>query len=307
MRKKLLLPAAAVLLICAASAAVWFFTQAGGGYYIYLYRFNTRDFTLEAERIIIPHAETETMVQEVFGMMYETPRSVNLRQTIPPYLLINSVYIAGGTMEVHFAENYNDLAPYDEAILRASLVQTMTYLPFVEIDGVRVMVAGEELTDPFGEPLGVQTRDRVLVNENILPRRETERTFVLFFVNEDMELVPETRTFDVPDAAVERSIVEQLIEGSHFNGRVTAVPPDTAILDIRVEGSICAINFSEEFVSSFHGPQVLAELTLRSIVYSITENISGVTSVRFLIEAEPRDNFNGVLYFDSLFEREQPS
>ena len=304
MKKKILIIFAVVVMLGGGTLGLWAYVQAGSGYQVYVYRFNTRDHQLEPEQRTVAYAETEAMVQAVFSKMYEVPRSPNLQPTIPSYLLIDEVFISGTTMEIRFPAQYNELPPYDEALLRASLVQTMTYLPFIDIEGIRILVEGEELIDPFGKPLGIQTRERVLVNEDILPRRETERTFTLFFVSEDMELVPERRTLDVPDAAVERSIVEQLIEGSHFEGRITAVPSETTIRDILVEGSICAINFSEEFISGFQGHQTLAELTLRSIVYSITENVSSVTSVRFLIEAEPRENFNGVPYFDSLFERE---
>ena len=307
MSKKFFIIYGAAIILCAVSVGVWFYAQPDAGYTVYVYLFNPNANQLEQERRIVPYAEQEEMVQTVVLKLYDTPNSINLRQTIPADLIIEEVLIAGSTMKISFPKQYNDMAPYEEAIFRASLVRTMTGLPFIDIEGVLILVDGEEFMGPFGEPLGVQTQEMVLINPDIMPRRVFTQTLTLYFVSEDIDgLLPEERTVERPDGIpIEQAVVEELINGPLLEGRIATIPVDTRIRDVQTNAGVCFINLSDEFVSNFSGHQTLAELTLQSIVHSIMENMGNVTSVQFFIESERRDNFNGVPYFDTLFERDK--
>ena len=307
--KKILIIVGVILFSCATAVGVWFYVNADTGYEVHVYHFNTRTNQLEPERRIVSRDAQDEMVRTVIRMLYETPRNSDLRQTIPEDLLfIDEVRInSAGIMTVSFPIQYNDMPPYEEGLFRASLVRTMTELPFIEIEGVRILIEGEELIDPFGEPLGAQTQEMVLVSPPIMPRMMTTRTLTLYFVNADVDgLISEERTLEVPSLAVEHTIVAELIEGPQVeDGRMSAIPAETRIRDVRTVGSICTVNLSTAFIDNFSGHQTLAELTLQSIVRSIKENQPNVHSVQFLIESERRETFNGVPYFDTLFEREE--
>ena len=307
--KKILIIIGAILFSCAAAVMVWVYVGADTGYEVHIYHFNTRTNQLEPERRIVSRDAQDEMVRAVIRMLYETPRNSDLRQTIPEDLLfVGEVRIdSAGIMTVSFPPKYNDMPPYEEGLFRASLVHTMTGLPFIGIEGVRILVDGEELIDPFGESFGTQTQEVVLVSPDIMPRMMTTRTFTLYFVNADVDgLVSEERTLEVPSLAVEHTIVAELIEGPQVeDGRMSAIPAETRIRDVRTVGGICSINLSAAFIDNFSGHQTLAELTLQSIVRSIKENQHNVNSVQFLIESERRESFNGVPYFDTLFEREE--
>jgi len=307
--KKILMIVGAILLSCGTAIGVWVYVQADTGYEVHVYHFNTRTNQLEPERRIVARNAQDEMVRTVIRMLYETPRHGDLRQTIPEDLLfVGEVRInSAGIMTVSFPGEYYDMTPYEEGLFRASLVYTMTGLPFIEIEGVRILVDGEELVDPFGEPFGAQTQEVVLVSPDIMPRMMTTRTFTLYFVNAEVDgLISEERTLEVPGLAVEHAIVAELIEGPEVDdGRMSFIPAETRIRDVRTVGGICSINLSAAFVDNFSGGQNVAELTLQSIVRSIMENQDNVNSVQFLIESERRETFNGVPYFDTLFEREE--
>jgi len=236
--------------------------------------------------------------------MYANPKNSSLRQTIPDDLFFNyPIRMVGGVMHADFPQNYHDMTPYEEALFRASLVRTMTSLPFV--DSVLVLVDGEMLYSPLGEPMGAGDRSNVLVGEPIMPRRVFRTTVTLYFINAELNgLSPEVRTFDRPaEVPIEKAIIEQLKLGSTSYGLHSSIPSGTRILDVRTDARICTINLSSEFVSNFTGGQALAELTLRSILHSIMQNDRHMTGIQFLIESERVETFNGVPYFDIMFER----
>ena len=304
MRQKYILTA--VVALCLIIATVFFFfVRVNTGYDVYVYYFDTREHQLVTERRTIQTSTPEEMLQDVIRLLYTNPRDANLRQTIPEGLLFEeSIYIIGGVMHASFSSDYYQMTAYEEALFRASLVRTMTALPF--IDSVKVLVNGEALLDSFGQTVGAEGRDTVIVGEPIRPRRVFNTPLRLYFVNEAQnQLTYELRTIERPyGVPIEEIVLEQLREGPQTYGLISAIPSDTRIIEIRTIEGICSINLSEEFISNFGGSAELAELTLQSIVHSIMENQSSVSSIQFLIESEIVDNFIGVPYFDTLFERE---
>ena len=294
-----------IVVLCIAAVVIWAFFQVNTGQEVYIYYFSEREHQLVAERRTIPEAGPEETLRSVLRLMYSSPRDINLRQTIPEDLLFSEpIYIIGGVMHASFPASYHQMASYEEALFRASLVRTMTGLPF--IDSVKIFVDGEELTNPFGEPVGPENRYNVIVGEPIRPRRVFSHTFQLYFLNTDENgFISRERTVERPDGvSVEHAILEQLKEVAEIYGFTSAIPVGTRILNARTEGGICSINLSEEFISNFGFTDATAELLLQSIIKSIMENVSTAQSIQFLIESERVEYFHGVPYFDTLFERE---
>ncbi|MCL2398137.1 MAG: GerMN domain-containing protein [Defluviitaleaceae bacterium] len=301
MNRKILIAIGVVLISCTMAVGTWAYMQANEGLSnVYIWYFNTRTNSLESERRMAPYEDRVKMIQAVIRLLY-SPSSSDLQRIIPEDLFIDRVNLYGRDMVIHFTARYHDLAPHEEALVRASIVYTMIDLPF--IDSVQILVDGEDLLDPFGEPLGKMDRGRVRVNPPIRPHHKVLQTFTLYFVSSDMSgLLAEERTTDVDfNLPTELFILRQLIYGSTLEGRISSIPPSTRILDVRTEGGICSINLSQEFIDNFNGSQTLAELTLHSIVHSIMENVGSVNSIQFFIDSQLREQFNGVPYFDTLF------
>ncbi|MCL1997217.1 MAG: GerMN domain-containing protein [Turicibacter sp.] len=268
-----------------------------------IYRFNTRTNRLEAEVRRIVYDSPSEMLRSVVAAMYVVPRSPHLDVIVPPDVVIEHLTISGSTVEL--AINYEEMTPYEEALFRVALVHTLTGLPFIYINGVNLIFNGEMPSNSFGETLGLQTREDVLISPNIMPRMMTESTLVLYFLSEDStELIQEERTLEVPTFAVAHAVLEQLIEGSSYADRLSAIPSNTIIRDVRVEGGLCSLNLSSEFLNNFSGTQAVAELMLQSITRSIMGNVGAIHSIQFLIESERHENFHGVSDFDLLFERD---
>jgi len=302
--KKWLVAPVCIVIIAAVLAYV---NSTDNATSVYIYYFNTLTNELEPEQRRVTDESLSLQVQAMILLLYEPPRNSSLRQTIPGDLLFDNVLIEGSDMLISFPATYHRMEPQEEALFRTSLVWTMTQLPYIE--SVAILVDGSPLINSFGGERGPETRNNVLINPVITPMRLLSRTIALYFINEDLSgLVAEERTIEVGfighDVNLERYIIDQLIEGTEIAGRFSGIPTGTRIREVRTEGGICTIDFSEEFVANFTGELHLAELTIQSILHSITENVGNVRSVQFLIEAERREQFGGVQYFDSLFERD---
>jgi germination protein M len=177
----------------------------------------------------------------------------------------------------------------------------MTGLPFVSRVAIRV-----EGDDPETEAL-LESRETVAINPVISSVRLTTRTFTLYYVNDTLDaLVPvEYTSSNVNMDQIERYIVSRLIEEPPQEGLIATIPSETRIIDVMTEESICYVNLSADFVSRFNGSPSLAQLMLYSIVNSLTENMTHVKRVQFLIDSERVDQFQGTADFHQVFERDE--
>ena len=81
----------------------------------------------------------------------------------------------------------------------------------------------------------------------------------------------------------------------------SVLPHNTEIIDIKTENNICYVNLSKSFMNINSGNKKEAELSIYSVVNSLTE-IPDVKKVQFLIEGEKVDTFSGI-DFSKAFER----
>lgn len=100
-----------------------------------------------------------------------------------------------------------------------------------------------------------------------------------------------------------RTIVEALIAGpKEDNVLYRTVPPETRLLGLEIHGGVATINFSKEFVSKHWATGWNEELTVYSVVNSLTE-LPQIQKVKFLVEGESNVTIGGHLFLDQVFQR----
>lgn len=117
----------------------------------------------------------------------------------------------------------------------------------------------------------------------------TNVTLKLYFLNPNMssyEFVTETRVVNIPNLAVARTIVLELIKGSNKYG--TIIPSGTKLLDIYLKESIIYVDFSEEFVKNNNLGSGYETMMIYSIVNSLTE-LKTISKVQFLVNGKIRE------------------
>ena len=97
-----------------------------------VYFFNPSTLTIEPEVHYIEFGNNSLMAQRVFDIFLAGPRSNDLVSVVPENLtILDAKIVSGFVFEIEFSANYYDLEPFDELILRGSLVRTMTELDFI--------------------------------------------------------------------------------------------------------------------------------------------------------------------------------
>lgn len=145
----------------------------------------------------------------------------------------------------------------------------------------------------------------------------------LYFGNEDnTKLKLEVQYIPVSEASksvnnLANTIVEKLIKGPEAKTGYTATIPEGTKLRSRVKidtaTGVATVDFSREFVDKHPGGKLAEQMTIFSVVNSLTE-LKEIQKVKFLVAGKAKQEFKGNYQFNvpfprtpSLISREVPS
>jgi len=115
----------------------------------------------------------------------------------------------------------------------------------------------------------------------------------LYFPNSDASgLVPTDRTVTVADQEVIKAMFTEL--ATPPTGMEKPLPKGTVLKSASVKDGVATIDLSTEFKKNFTGGSAGEEMTLYSIVNTLT-TLSNVQSVQFLLEGKKLDGILGQL------------
>ncbi len=132
----------------------------------------------------------------------------------------------------------------------------------------------------------------------------------LYFINEQgNKLSPETRYIDNAEtskgnAYLATIVLKELIKGPVKGSQLQpSIPEGTAIhSDVTIKDGVATVDLSKEFINKHPGGKKKEQLTLYSIVNSITE-IKEIKSVQFKIEGKVKKEFKGNYQIDVAYPR----
>ncbi len=110
-------------------------------------------------------------------------------------------------------------------------------------------------------------------------------------------LMPERRSIPglskMANSEKVRAILAELIKGpgtdSIFN---STIPSGTLVRDVKIDGDVVSVSFSEELVRNHWGGSIGEEMTIYSIVNTLTE-LPFVKKVKILVDGEELDTISG--------------
>lgn len=143
---------------------------------------------------------------------------------------------------------------------------------------------------------GPQPADQGTAPEPSGPNGTTEPaehpvTLTLYFPNQDASaLIPVERTVNIPDQATIKATFQELAKPPA--GAYNPLPEGTKLLGAKVEGGIATVDLSREFQQNFGGGTAGEQMTLYSIVNSLT-TLPNITGVQFLLEGEKQEAILG--------------
>jgi len=150
----------------------------------------------------------------------------------------------------------------------------------------------------------------VVMSEDEAKKLTDKVQIYLYFANEDnTKLVKEIRYISMADAKQSTGhlasvIVKELIKGpGKESGLKPTIPAGTQLRSpVTINGGIATVDFTKEFIDKHSGGKAAEQVTLFSIVNSLTE-IKEIQKVKFLIDGKPKKEFKGNFQFDAPFPR----
>lgn len=242
----------------------------------------------------------EELIVELLERLKSAPESSKLRQTVPTNVEVEWYQLINSRLYINFSEEYNELTPTEEVLIRAAIVKTVLQVSGVAL--VEFQVKGEPLLTHDGTMVGSMTSDSFVENPGEQINSSVEKTLTLYFANNDgTELVKETRIVHYStNISMEKLVMEQLIEGPKKSGATATMPSGTKLISVTTVDGVCYVNLSDAFKNQ--SASITEEILLYSIVNSLTE-LSGITKVQLSINGDTKGTVRYSYDLSKMYER----
>ena len=262
-----------------------------------IYYINEEQGEVLAESFVPSEETTQTMLEEMTEKLNK--KNAEGHTLLPENIEIQSCVDDDGMIRVDFNQEYHDLNPVDEVLLRASIVKDYVQIPNIYL--VTITAEGTPIVDSQGQEIGAMSLDSFLENTGKEIMAYQYKELNLYFTNEEgNQLVPEARqVYYNGNTPIEKVIVEQLLRGPGESGHYATLPSDTRIVGVSVADGIAYVNLGKQFVDE--ALPVDAQIPIYSIVNSLID-AGNVSQVQISINGDTSLLFKDKVDMDQLFQ-----
>ena len=262
-----------------------------------IYYINEEQGEVLAESFVPSEETTQTMLEEMTEKLNK--KNAEGHTLLPENIEIQSCVDDDGMIRVDFNQEYHDLNPVDEVLLRASIVKDYVQIPNIYL--VTITAEGTPIVDSQGQEIGAMSLDSFLENTGKEIMAYQYKELNLYFTNEDgNQLVPEARqVYYNGNTPIEKVIVEQLLRGPGESGHYATLPSDTRIVGVSVADGIAYVNLGKQFVDE--ALPVDAQIPIYSIVNSLID-AGNVSQVQISINGDTSLLFKDKVDMNQLFQ-----
>ena len=262
-----------------------------------IYYINEEQGEVLAESFVPSEETTQTMLEEMTEKLNK--KNAEGHTLLPENIEIQSCVDDDGMIRVDFNQEYHDLNPVDEVLLRASIVKDYVQIPNIYL--VTITAEGTPIVDSQGHEIGAMSLDSFLENTGKEIMAYQYKELNLYFTNEEgNQLVPEARqVYYNGNTPIEKVIVEQLLRGPGESGHYATLPSDTRIVGVSVADGIAYVNLGKQFVDE--ALPVDAQIPIYSIVNSLID-AGNVSQVQISINGDTSLLFKDKVDMNQLFQ-----
>lgn len=262
-----------------------------------IYYVNEEQGEVLAESFVPSEETTQTMLEEMTEKLNK--KNAEGHTLLPENIEIQSCVDDDGVIRVDFNQEYHDLNPVDEVLLRASIVKDYVQIPNIYL--VTITAEGTPIVDSQGQEIGAMSLDSFLENTGKEIMAYQYKELNLYFTNEEgNQLVPEARqVYYNGNTPIEKVIVEQLLRGPGESGHYATLPSDTRIVGVSVADGIAYVNLGKQFVDE--ALPVDAQIPIYSIVNSLID-AGNVSQVQISINGDTSLLFKDKVDMNQLFQ-----
>ncbi len=240
-------------------------------------------FVTEERQII--YSKYDDIYKVVLEELIKGPTNSKNNSSINKETVVYGTIKQNNELIVDVTQDFNQFAgSIAEIIGVGSVVNTLASLD--DIERVKILVEGEEIIGPSGEPRGFM---KAFNNNDVMEPEAKEIT--LYFGNQDgTSVVGEKRTI-VYDANLTREeffkrVLEELIIGPENTNLYKTIPKEVEVLSIEIEKNIVNVDFSEEMHTKHWGGATGEAMTIAAIVNTLTE-FYDVYQVKMTVVGQP--------------------
>lgn len=262
-----------------------------------IYYVNEEQGEVLVESFVPSEETTQTMLEEMTEKLNK--KNAEGHTLLPENIEIQSCVDDDGMIRVDFNQEYHDLNPVDEVLLRASIVKDYVQIPNIYL--VTITAEGTPIVDSQGQEIGAMSLDSFLENTGKEIMAYQYKELNLYFTNEEgNQLVPEARqVYYNGNTPIEKVIVEQLLRGPGESGHYATLPSDTRIVGVSVADGIAYVNLGKQFVDE--ALPVDAQIPIYSIVNSLID-AGNVSQVQISINGDTSLLFKDKVDMNQLFQ-----
>ena len=262
-----------------------------------IYYVNEEQGEVLAESFVPSEETTQTMLEEMTEKLNK--KNAEGHTLLPENIEIQSCVNDDGMIRVDFNQEYHDLNPVDEVLLRASIVKDYVQIPDIYL--VTITAGGTPIVDSQGQEIGAMSLDSFLENTGKEIMAYQYKELNLYFTNEEgNQLVPETRqVYYNGNTPIEKVIVEQLLRGPGESGHYATLPSGTRIVGVSVADGIAYVNLGKQFIDE--ALPVDAQIPIYSIVNSLID-AGNVSQVQISINGDTSLLFKDKVDMNQLFQ-----
>ena len=262
-----------------------------------IYYVNEEQGEVLAESFVPSEETTQTMLEEMTEKLNK--KNAEGHTLLPENIEIQSCVDDDGMIRVDFNQEYHDLNPVDEVLLRASIVKDYVQIPNIYL--VTITAEGTPIVDSQGQEIEAMSLDSFLENTGKEIMAYQYKELNLYFTNEEgNQLVPEARqVYYNGNTPIEKVIVEQLLRGPGESGHYATLPSDTRIVGVSVADGIAYVNLGKQFVDE--ALPVDTQIPIYSIVNSLID-AGNVSQVQISINGDTSLLFKDKVDMNQLFQ-----
>ncbi len=275
-------------------------TETDGEGVYQIYYLNSSGTKLVSRDYVPEQAEDKgRLIEELMGQFLQVPADLDCQAALGEKVEFQKYALENNVLYLYFDANYMLMDSAREILCRAALVKVFTQIE--GIDYINIYSGDQPIMDSSGTPVGMLAASDFVESISDVNAYEQSQ-LVLYFADETGEkLIREEReVVHSINTSTERLIVEQLIEGPHTEGLYATLPPETKILNISVNDSVCYINFDQAFLNN--SLNVKEYIPIYSVVNSLAETGS-VSRVQFAVNGSQDVMFKDIVSLKTLFEQ----
>lgn len=248
----------------------------------------------------IEQGSLEDKVKSLVGLLQMQPDDIALKPITGEQPFIKKITITEGHALVELTEEYHELSPTKEVLVRAAIVRTLNQLS--EIFSVRMNIGESPLVDSSGVPIGEMTADSFIDNTGSEFNDYEKVELTVFYANEKGDGLVSSVSSKVYHSSdsIEKLIVQQLIQGPTDKDLYPTINPKTKILSIFTKEGICYLNLNKEFLNPVQN--ATGEVAIYSLVNSLVE-LKDINKVQISVEGESDVMFGDRISLETVFER----